>query len=340
VSWARVKGHEPLIRAFERAVARGRLGHAYLFAGPEGVGKKLFAIELAKTLLCEDPPAGQFDACDQCRPCVQVDARTHPDFRLVGLPEDKHEFPIELMQKLIENLAMKPARQRKRVAIIDDADAFNDESANCFLKTLEEPPPASLLILISTSPDRQLPTIVSRCQLVRFAPLPEDVVAEQLLREDLVEKKEEALRLAKLSGGSLGDARALSEPDLWRFRRHLLDGLAQPRPDSVGLAQALVKFVEEAGKESAAKRQRARQVLGFLIDFLRAVILLQQGHRPQLADPPDAQAAGRLAERLSENQLLQIIDRCLEADYQVDRFLQLSLVLEALLDALGERLQR
>ncbi len=369
MSWARVKGHEPLIRSFERAVARGRLGHAYLFTGPEGVGKRLFAIELARTLLCESveresvrgwesesastggastlspshgPTPPRFDSCDRCAACVQVEARTHPDFQLVSLPEDKHEFPIALMQQLIAKLALKPARQRRRIAIIDDADAFNEESANCFLKTLEEPPPASLLILIGTSPDRQFPTIQSRCQLIRFAALPEEVVSEQLLNEGVVEKKDEALRLAKLGGGSLGAARALADPALWTFRRTLLDGLTQPRIDSVWLAQALVKFAEEAGKDSAPRRQRAGQVLGFLVELFRAAILLQHGQTPDahdLADPADAKCAARLAERVNADRLMELLERCLEADYQVDRRLQLALILEALLDNLGERLQ-
>ncbi len=338
MSWARVEGHEPIVQAFERAVARGRLGHAYLFAGPEGVGKKLFAVELARTLLCENPPPGKFDACGRCPGCVQIDSGTHPDFQLVGLPEDKHEFPIELMQDVIAGLAYKPARGKNRVAIIDDADALNPESANAFLKTLEEPPPASLLILIGTSPDRQLPTILSRCQLIRFAPLPEELVAEQLLKEGTVENREEALRLARLGGGSLGAARALADPPLWQFRRRLLDGLTQPRIDSVALSQALVKFVEEAGKESALRRQRAGQVLGFLIEMLRSAIVLQQGQMPEFADPADAQAVRRLAERIDTDRLMEVLERCLEADYQVDRRLQLQLVLEAVIDSVGERL--
>jgi DNA polymerase-3 subunit delta' len=340
MSWASLRGHEALIEAFRQVVSRGRLAHAYLFVGPEGVGKKRFALELARMLLCEDPAAPvRGDACDRCPGCVQIEARTHPDFQLVGLPEDRHEFPIALIQEVIRNLALRPARGRQRVAIIDDADQLNEESANAFLKTLEEPPPSSLLILIGTSPDRQLPTIRSRCQLIRFAPLPEEVVSERLVGEGVVENLEAARALARFSGGSLSEARALADPELRGFRLELIEALGRERNDPVALGDRLVKFVEEAGKESAERRQRAGRVMKFLIEVFRAALMSRQGLEPSLFDARENAAAIRLAERFDEEQLLTGMERCLQANFQVDRRLQLSLVLEALMDALGTRWQ-
>jgi DNA polymerase-3 subunit delta' len=335
-----VRGHEQLAQAFAAVVRRGRLAHAYLFVGPEGVGKKLFAVALAKALLCEAPGAAERIAgCDRCPACLQVEAGTHPDYQLTGLPADKHEFPVALMQELTRNLARKPARGRHRVAILDDADHLNEEAANAFLKTLEEPPPRSLLILLGTSADRQLPTILSRCQVIRFAPLPVEVVADELVREGIVEQPAEARRLARLSGGSLGEARALADPGLWQFRADFLDRLSQPKPDAVALGELLVRFAEEEGKDSAVKRQRAGLALRFLIEFLRAAVLLPQGQEPALAEPRDLQAARRLAERISPDRLLDVLERCVEADFQIDRRVQLVLVLEALADAIAPKLQ-
>src|SRR4051812_35565594 len=183
VSWQRVRGHDALIAAFDRAVRRGRLAHAYLFTGPPGVGKRLFAIELAKALLCENPPPhptlspstggegdndkpsppavggegrvrGKLEACDHCAACTQVEAGTHPDFLVVSRPEEKLEFPIEVMREVCRNFSLKSARGRGKVALLDDVDDLNEESANCFLKTLEEPPPRSVLFLIGTDADR------------------------------------------------------------------------------------------------------------------------------------------------------------------------------------------
>jgi DNA polymerase III subunit delta' len=172
VSWERVRGHERLAAAFAQVVRRGRLAHAYLFTGPRGVGKRLFAGELARALLCEQPPGDHLEACGQCASCTLVDAGTHPDCFAAGRPEDSLEVPIDEVRELCRHFSLKSARGRGKVALLDDADDLNDAAANCFLKTLEEPPPRSVLLLIGTSPDRQLPTIVSRCQIVRFAPLP------------------------------------------------------------------------------------------------------------------------------------------------------------------------
>src|SRR5437016_2416402 len=99
VSWQRVRGHELVVKSFAEVVRRGRLGHAYLFVGPAGIGKKLFAIELAKTLLCENS-ASKFDACDTCPACHQVEADTHPDLIRASRPEDKVEFPIDTIREV------------------------------------------------------------------------------------------------------------------------------------------------------------------------------------------------------------------------------------------------
>ncbi len=338
MSWKRVRGHEAQALAFERAVRRNRLAHAYLFVGPVGVGKRLFAQELAKALLCEGDSGGHFEACDRCAACALVEAGTHPDCFAVRRPEERHELPIEVMRGLCDNLSLKPARGRGKVAILDDADDLNEESANCFLKTLEEPPPRSVLILVGSSPERQLATIVSRCQVVRFAPLPEELVAE-VLRGQEIEDAGTIERLARLSGGSPGQALALADPALWQFRRTLLEGLARPRPDSVALGEALRHFVEEAGKESSAQRRRAALVLRLLIEFFDDVLRVRLGGAPRLAEEGDRPLLQALAERADPERLLEVLERCLEGDAQIDRRVQLVLVLEALLDALGQQLK-
>src|SRR5262249_42813443 len=152
------------------------LAHAYLFAGPAGVGKRLFAGELAKALLCEHPRDGRLEACDRCPSCVLMGAGTHPDFFTAVRPPEKANLPIEVMHELCRRFSLKSARGRGKIAILEDADDLDDPitgnvAANCFLKTLEEPPPRSVFILVGSSVDRQLPTIVSRCQVVRFRPL-------------------------------------------------------------------------------------------------------------------------------------------------------------------------
>jgi DNA polymerase-3 subunit delta' len=329
-------------------VKRGRLAHAYLFVGPSGIGKRLFAEELAKAILCEKTPHaakdGPLQACDQCEACKLVAAGTHPDLFVAVRPEESQAMPIDTMRELSRSLALKPARGRGKIAIIDDADALNDPitghaAANCFLKTLEEPPPRSLLILIGTSADLQLPTILSRCQTVYFAPLPRPLVAD-LLREQGIDDPALVERLAQMSGGSPGRARALADPDLWAFRRTLLHGLTQPQIDSVGLARKLMEFVEEAGKESAAQRRRASLLLDLLLDFFSNALALVAGGQPRLAEAEDLQALREFAKRADPDRLLDLMARCLEAGVQIDRRVQLVLVVEALLDALDQQTRR
>jgi DNA polymerase-3 subunit delta' len=338
MSWQRIRGHEQWVEAFDQAVERGRLAHAYLFVGTSGIGKRLFAGELAKALLCEEESnAGKLEACDRCPACLLVDAGTHPDYFSVARPEEKNELPIEVMQELCAAFALKSARGKGKVAVLDDADDLNEESANCFLKTLEEPPPLSVFILVSTRPDILHDTVVSRCQVVRFAPLPESQVIDLLLKNG-VDDRAQATRLARLSGGSPGQALALADLELWRFRRQLLEGLTQPRPDSVALARAWTHFVEEAGKETSAQRRRAGLVLRLLIEFINDALGLSLGKSPRLADPNDLPFLQNLGNRLGSEQLLALLDRCLEAEFHLDRYVQLVLVLEGLLDALGQEL--
>lgn len=326
MSWSSIRGHDQIIKAIRHVIRRGRLAHAYLFVGPVGVGKRLVATEMAKALLCETHPEQRSDdSCDRCPGCTQVTARTHPDFQLLEVPEGKHEFPIALMQEAIAHLGLKPARGRHRVTIIDEADLLSEEAANCFLKTLEEPPPASLLILLAPGIESQLPTVRSRCQVIRFGTLPDGVVAELLVSAGIVKTPAEADKLAPLCQGSLNSAQLLKEPEVRGFREEIAKLVERPAIDSVELGQKLVKFVEAAGQDSAAKRRRGQLALQFIIEHLRAQL--------HAASAGVDEREGRL-EAVAES-----VDRTILASQQIDRRLQLVLALEGFADNLGQLLR-
>lgn len=336
MSWALIRGHDELVAAFRQVHHRGKLAHAYAFLGPSGVGKRRFAVELAKALSCEQPGRGSLDACDGCPACLQIDAGLHPDVTQLRLPEDKQEFPITLIQELIQTLGLKPARGGRKIAIVDDADLFNDEAANCALKTLEEPPPLSLLILLGTSGDQFLPTILSRCQQIRFAPLADAEIKALLEAEGAQLTADQWPLLLRAARGSLGQARLLLDDDVRQFRQQWLPQWAAPRLDSVALADRLVKFVAEAGKEGAAKRQRASLIVGFAVD------LWQMALRYRLLGIPAGRGsdpAALLAQRLTAPQLERLLSRCLDAEHHLDRRLQLDLTLEAWVDALAQEIR-
>jgi DNA polymerase III subunit delta' len=328
-----IQGHDAHIHAFAHAVARGRLAHAYLFTGPPGIGKRMFAQELAKALLCEQPGPG-LSACDRCTSCTLLAADNHPDFFAVARPEGSNELPIEVVRELCRRFSLKSARGRGKIALLDDADDLNAEAANCFLKTLEEPPSRSVFFLIGTTAERQLATIVSRCQVVRFTPLPDKLVDDILQRRSIKDAKLRQ-RLVRLGRGSPGQALALAEPELWAFRKVLLEGLLQSRPDTVTLAKKWSEFVEEAGKETALHRRRATQILRLLIEFFDDALAVSLGNVGNMADPEEAALVRKLADRVDPDTLLQVLERCLDADAQTGRYVQLVLVLESLIDALG-----
>ncbi len=333
MAWNQVRGHDELIAGFRRAAARGRLAHAYLFSGPEGVGKSTFARELAAALLCETTAAAELAACGRCAACLQVGASTHPDFYIFARPEQAPEFPVGLMRQVCQSFALKSARGRGKVVLVEDADDLNEEAANCFLKTLEEPPPRSVLILIGTTTDRQLPTIVSRCQIVRFSPLPRPLL-EELLQAQGIEDPRVRAQQSWISGGSVGRALRLADPSVWEFRRQFLDELANRAMRSILLAQKIVSFAEEAGKEAPAQRRRARIGLGLIIDFLNDALAVSQGGEAQRTPPEEQTRLRAFLERTDPDRLQALMERCLEADWQIERNVQLVLVLEALVDAI------
>jgi len=335
MSWQHVRGHDRLVEGFAHVVKTGRLAHAYLFTGLPGIGKRLFALELAKTLLCDERQPDHFAACDQCVSCTLFAADTHPDFFAVARPEEDNELKIKLMRELCGSFALKSARGKGKIAVLDDADDLNDESANCFLKTLEEPPPRSVLILVGTTPDRQLATVLSRCQLIRFAPLPEPVVSE-VLKQNGADDPAHIARLARLSGGSPGQALALADPELWKFRRTLLEGLCDSQPDTVALGRAWFDFAEEAGKELAAQRRRAALVLRLLIEFLNDALAVSLGKTPKLAE--DLPLLQGFNKRVASDRLMALLERGLETEFHLDRYVQLVLALEGLLDAFGQEM--
>ena len=332
--WGRVHGHEGIVRAFDSAWRKGRLGHAYLFAGPAGVGKHTLARELARALLCE-VPSKSLQACGRCASCALAEAGTHPDLILAARPEDKVDLPIETIRELIEHLGLKPARGGRKVAILDDADDLSAEAANAFLKTLEEPPPGSVLILIGgPTPERQFATILSRCQVVAFSPLRKDKVTD-LLRDRGITDEARLDRLVRVAGGSVGQAVALDDEALWQFRKTLLTALASPKLDVFGLATAWNHAVEEAGKEAGVRRRRASLMLRLLIGLLQDAQRVSHGVAPLVADSSETATLRTIAERLGPEKLVGWIDRATEADLQIDRKVQLDLVVEAFADTLA-----
>ena len=174
-------GHNKIWDFFKKAAELEKLAHGYLFYGPEGLGKKLFAQNLAKALLCKNKGKRTFGFCGQCRDCRAIDSCAHPDLFFLE-PKEQSIIKIGRVREMQHQLSLSPHSSFYKIAIVNQAQAINKEAANALLKTLEEPSKRSLIILISAWPERMLSTVVSRCQKIRFSAVAKDELKKELTR--------------------------------------------------------------------------------------------------------------------------------------------------------------
>ncbi len=349
MSWNEIVGHQTQQDLLRGTIVRQRLAHTYLFVGIEGIGKHTFALKVAQCLLCQRHTAEEFEACGTCPGCKQVLAGTHPDLFVVGCPEGKREIPIDTFlgpadkrgkSGLCYDLSHTPMAGGRKVAIIGDAERLNDESANALLKTLEEPPPHSLIILIATHIDSILPTIRSRCQVIRFSPLTTANVVELLLKTGLTTDAEAATVAATASEGSLKQAAVLLDDELRAQRNRLFDLLAAPTFNSLAVTGFVMDGVEAAGSEAPAQREQAGWYFRFCVEFFKTavseIITQRAGSIPQITT-----FAQRFRRPTPDhlNGLANVVERVIAAATHVDQNVAVPLAVESLFDEVGRMLR-
>jgi len=285
-----IVGHRSQLQWFGNAIAKERFSGSFLLVGPPGIGKATVAKTVAKALLCRRLTLDVLTPCGKCECCVQVDADTHPDLIQVRKPEDRAYIPLELLigppdsrmqEGFCRDIRLRPFHGTRKIAILHDADFLNEEGANSLLKTLEEPPPGVVLFLIGTNEQRQLPTIRSRCRIVRFMPPTGDDARELMLRRGIECDRDAAVNAIELCGGDCEAAASLLSGAANAFRLELSKQLvARPIP-VVALAKTVTSYVDEAGKEAPQRRDRLRDVLAIATATFR-------DHLRQVADQPAA----------------------------------------------------
>jgi len=254
------------IDILQRAFASGKWAHAYIFAGPEGVGKSKTACKWAKLLLCRDAVIeNEFaDSCGSCQSCRLFEAGSHPDFNHIYKElreftkegKDKPppvDLPIDVIREfLIEKVSTRPTLSQRKVFVLSEAERLNAASQNCLLKVLEEPPEYCSIILLCTRLEKLLPTTKSRSQIIRFGPIAEERIIEKLQQMDIEEKQ--ARYFARLAQGSLGTAQQwaeleLADANLYETKKELINSLADYEiADALNLAE---KFLDKSKKIAA-----------------------------------------------------------------------------------------
>ncbi len=338
-----IVGQDAVLAQLQRVVAGDRRPHGQLFAGPAGVGRRTTAVELARLLLCESPSSrpngGRLaglpngfrlrQGCGRCASCVTVSAGTHPDLHVVRKESARYHDDPEVRRRKMQELSIEVIRQfliapahrsggggRGKVFVVLEAELMSPAAQNALLKTLEEPPPGVTIILICTRGEDLLPTTRSRCQLVRFGPLPADFVAERLVGDGVA--PEQARFWSALTAGSLGRSARLAGTGMYEFKRDLLPRLGRLSPSGgAELAELLAAAMDKQAKAlqredeslagTLAARRASQTLLALLASVYRDALRLACGTQTPLvhADQPDAVAA--LAGRFAPAGLAEIL---------------------------------
>lgn len=317
MSFTQVIGHERQKDVLWRAINNNRLAHAYLFAGPEGVGKRLTALALVRALFCTESRG-----CGECPPCRKVDHHNHPDLHI--LEPDGASIKIEQVRNLQRDLSLRPHEAARKVCLIEAAEAMTVGAANALLKTLEEPRGDTLLILLSSQPQRLLETIRSRCQPLYFARQPLELL-RNTLQTQLGVSDAEAHVLAALADGSFKKAFGKDRNLYLEERRNLLKTLTSLSPGSI---LPILEFAEQlTGDKSALP-----DILEIFQAFYRDVLMCVHGRDPaELVNLDLAEKVRRVAAREAVPDILQKLDALVTARRQLERNLNTQLVVENLL---------
>ncbi|MGE0444651.1 MAG: DNA polymerase III subunit delta' [Vicinamibacterales bacterium] len=272
-----ILGHTRLVQLLSSAIARDTLPPALLLAGPAGVGKRRAALAVAAAINCLTPQqAGDIerDACGECASCRRIARNVHPDVIVVE-PGDTGAIKIEQIRDVIDKAGYRPFEARRRVVIVDEADAMGAPAQSALLKILEEPPSASMFLLVSSMPDALLPTILSRCPRLRFGPLSPAEVAAALMR-DHEYAEADARAAAADADGSIGRALQAQGIDLTEARAAAQRMLEQAARGSepVGRLNAVKDLTGKKGATPGTERDQLAVILRFVASLLRDLGIL------------------------------------------------------------------
>ena len=312
-----ILGHDRQKDILHRALANGRIAHAYLFAGPDGVGKRLMALALARAIVCDEQRG-----CGHCLACRKIDHQNHPDLHI--LEPDGNTIKIEQIRAFQRELNLKPLESPRKICLIDEADAMTTGAANALLKTLEEPRGDTLLILLSSQPNQLLETIRSRCQPLPFSRHPNNRIRAELEKQLGINETESHV-LAALSEGSFKKAFGKDRDLYFEQRRTLLKTLT-------GLSSGSILPILDFAEQLAADKTVLPDILEIFQAFYRDVMMTLQGRQEEdLVNLDLKDKIHRVSARESVQSILAKLDALVETRQRLDRNVNRQLAMEVLL---------
>lgn len=319
MSFQDIFGHERQIEQLQSSLIQSRIPHAFLFYGMEGIGKRTTAWTFAKALNCL---TNQHDSCDTCSSCGKADHNNHLDIMVLE-PEGQF-IKIQAIRNLQERMKFKPWEGKKRVCIIDNAERMNDAAANALLKTLEEPPAANIIILISALPSQLPATILSRCQQVRFNPLPEEKVACFLQRRLSLDVTASHL-LANSAGGSIARALEMHNGSYLDMRKEIIELAA------AGLMHDPLLRLSSLNRFGQTREEVMERLVILRTCYRDAMVYRETGAVGALINQDQGDMIKALSDRLPVPDMIsniKVIDRALRAvEQNADKTLTLEVML-------------